>query len=265
MRRNSPPSKSTSGIGSKATVRVGLVLGALAFSALHLSASPTTYTGEDIGVTGSGPLTNSNAAYTSFYSAASGIGNVSLINFESAPLGSFSSLTVAPGVTLTGSDYYSHQQSILDATDYPIAPSLDGTNTTPGGKNFVEVNGGTITFTFADPINSFGAYLTGVQNFTQQDAITFSDGSTQVIDVLEAGTSGYTGAVDFVGFTDSGASISSITIFAGDTYFDAIGVDDVSYGVPVSATPEPGSAVLLLTGCLALGLLVWQRRAAQAL
>jgi hypothetical protein len=263
MKRNSPRSESILGIRLIAAGRAGLVLGALVFSTMYLSASTTTYTGEDIGVTGSGPLPNSNAAYGSFFTAASGIGNVSLINFESAPLGAFSSLAVAPGVTLTGSDYYSHNQNILNATDFPSGPSLDGTNTTPGGANFVEVSGGTITFTFADPVNSFGAYLTGVQSFTQ-DTITFSDGTTQVINVPETGTTGSIGAVDFVGFTDPGASISSITIFAGNTFYDAIGVDDVSYGAPVSTTPEPGSVVLLLTGCMALGMLLWQRRASQA-
>jgi len=264
MVRNSPASDFTFGVHLKAAGRVGLVLGALAFSALQLSASPTTYTGEDIGVTGSGPLTNSNAAYNSFYSAASGIGSVSLITFESSSLGSFASLTPATGVTLTGTDIFGNNQTVRDTSNFPANPSLDGSNTTPGGANFVEVQGGTLTFTFADPINSFGAYLTGVQNFTQ-DTITFSDGSTQVIDVPETGTAGNIGAVDFVGFTDSGASISSITIFAGNNGYDDIGVDDVSYGAAVSATPEPGSVVLLLTGCMALGLLVWQRRAAQTL
>jgi hypothetical protein len=121
-----------------------------------------------------------------------------------------------------------------------------------------------VTFMFADPINSFGAWLTGVQNFTQ-DLVTFSDASSWYLNVPENGTSNSVGAVDFVGITDAGKSISSITIFAGNNGYDDIGVDDVSYGVPASATPEPGSVVLMLTGCMAFGLLLWQRRSAQAL
>jgi hypothetical protein len=244
--------------------RFALVLGALALTAVSLSAGTVTYTGEDLGVGGSGPLPNSTAAYNSFYGAASGIGNVSLINFESSPLGSFSSLSAAPGVTVTGTDFFGNDQTIRDTTNSPAFPTLDGSNTTPGGANFVEVQGGTLVFSFASPISFFGAFLTGVQDFTQ-DTINFSDGTSTTILIPEAGTSSGVGAVDFVGFTDAGKSISSVTVFAGNTGFDDIGVDDVSYQSAASPTPEPGSVVLMLTGCLALGLLMWQRRSAQAL
>jgi len=57
--------------------------------------------------------------------------------------------------------------------------------------------------------------------------------------------------VDFVGFTDAGASITSVSINAGVGYGDYIGVDDVNY--QVVSTPEPGSLALSLTGILAIG------------
>jgi hypothetical protein len=122
--------------------------------------------------------------------------------------------------------------------------------------------GGYATFSFATPIDAFGVYLSGVQLYFYQDTVTFSDGTSQTIDV--PGLTDGTGSVDFVGFTDPGKSISSVTITAGaDGYGDYIGIDDVSYNLPGTVTPEPGSVVLMLTGCLALGLLVWKRRAAQ--
>ena len=93
--------------------------------------------------------------------------------------------------------------------------------------------------------------LSGVQSpYFFLDTITFSDGTSQTIDI--PGTdSGSTGAVDFVGFTDAGASITSVSINAGVGYGDYIGVDDVNY--QVVTTPEPGSLALFLTGILAIG------------
>ena len=86
--------------------------------------------------------------------------------------------------------------------------------------------------------------------------MTFSDGTTLVIDLPEAGTSGSLGAVDFAGFTDAGSSISSVTVVAGspELGYDYIGVDDVSYqSAPANTvTPEPDFIVLILTGCLSL-------------
>jgi len=109
--------------------------------------------------------------------------------------------------------------------------------------------GGSVTFTFATPTQFFGAFLSGVQNFTQ-DTITFSDGSSQTIDVPEAGTSSSIGELVFVGFTDAGKSISSVTVNAGTNAFDDIGVDDVRYQSATSTVPEPGSMALLLIPCL---------------
>ena len=97
--------------------------------------------------------------------------------------------------------------------------------------------------------------LSGVQSpYFYQDTITFSDATSQTIDI--PGTdSGSSGAVDFVGFTDAGASITSVSINSGVVgpggYGDYIGVDDVNF--QVTTTPEPGSFALVLTGILAIG------------
>ncbi len=229
----------------------------LAVSSVCASASPITFTGEDLNAGPGSAHPNSMAAAVSFNAAASALGTVSTISFENAPVGSFSSLGVAPGVTLTGAAYSGANQSINNTPNLPGDPSLDGFNTTPGGSNYAEMLGGSLTFSFSSPTQFFGAYLSGVQTYFYQDVFTFSDGTSQSIDAPGAGTSSGTGALDFVGFTDAGKSISSVTIYAGSasTGADFIGVDDVQYqGTPVVATtPEPGSLVLVLSGVASLG------------
>jgi PEP-CTERM motif len=214
-----------------------------------IGRADVVFTGADLGVLPSSPSgPKSTAAATSFDAAAALLGNVSTITFESAPVGSFTSLMVAPGVTISGVARSGGEQSINDTFDASF-PSLDGYNTTAGGSNFAEMEGGSLTFTFATPIQFFGAFLSGVQDFVQ-DTMTFSDGSSQTIDVPEAGTSSNVGELVFVGFTDAGKTISSVTVNAGTNGFDAIGVDDVRYQSAASSVPEPGSVVLLLTVCL---------------
>ncbi len=214
---------------------------AIAFNA----KADVVFTGADLGVLPSSPSgPNSTLAAANFDTAAALLGNASIITFEGAPVGSFTSLTVAPGVTISGTDRNGNNQAISNTFDATF-PALDGYNTTLGGSQFVEMLGGSLVFTFSSPIQFFGAYLSGVQNFVQ-DTITFSDGSSQTIDVPETGTSSSIGELVFVGFTDAGKSISSVTINAGTNGFDAIGVDDVRYQSNASPVPEPSSVVLLL-------------------
>jgi hypothetical protein len=230
----------------------------LSLTVFPASASVITFTGADLGVqpgSPSGP--NSTLAAANFDAAAALLGNESLITFESAPVGSFTSITVAPGVTISGSDVNANHQAINNTFDASF-PSLDGYNTTPGGSHFAEMMGGSLVFTFATPVQFFGAYLSGVQNFLQ-DTYTFSDGTSQTINVPEAGTSNSVGELVFVGFTDAGKSITSVTVNAGTSGFDAIGVDDVRFQSAVVGTPEPNSAVSLLTGCF-FALTLWFRR-----
>ena len=223
------------------------------------SAGVTTYVGEDLILTAAPPATsaapNSLAAATAF--AATGAN--SLITFEGAPLGAFSNLTVAPGVTISGTDLNSNNQTIRNTSNFSGYPSVDGFNTTSGGAYFVEMIGGNLTFTFAAPIQSFGAYLSGVQTNFYPDTVTFSDGTTQSITLAGAGTSCCVGELAFVGFTDPGKSISSVTILAGTpgTGQDAIGVDDVRFQ---SAVPEPATWAMMLVGFGGLGAAMRSRR-----
>ncbi len=191
---------------------------------------------------------NSTSAATLFDSAAGLLGTVNLINFESAPVASFSSLVVAPGVTLTGLDFQGNQLYVKNIPNFPVAPALDGFNITPGGTKYVEQIGGTATFSFSSPIQAFGIYLTGVQVAFFQDTLTFNDGTSKTINVpTQFPSNPQNGSLSFVGFTDAGKFISSVTITASDNFgADAIGLDDIRYvNSPARAVPEPGAMALL--------------------
>ena len=110
-----------------------------------------------------------------------------------------------------------------------------------------------ITFTFTTPIQFFGVWLTGTQINFFQDTVTFNDGSSQTINVPQTGTDASHGAVNFIGFTDAGKSITGVTITAGFvTAGDFIGIDDLSYQTAASV-PEPASLGMVLAGFLGLG------------
>lgn len=231
------------------TGRIVMILVGLGLMAGQARAGLVTFVGEDFQPNpGSTVRTNSDAAAASFRTAALAVGPVGTITFESSPLGAFNNLTVAQGVTVNGTDLSGNAQTIRNSSGFPSAPSLDGSNTTAGGSKFVEMTGGTLTFTFATPTQFFGAYLTGVQTAFFSDSITFNDGTTQTITLQGAGTSSFRGEIVFVGFVDAGKLITSITINAGDpgpnstTGEDFIGVDDVSF--QAQAVPEPSSLTL---------------------
>ena len=231
--------------------RLAQLMCLLVLTGICASSAVITFGGEDLNAGPGGPFTNSNAAATSFKSAASALGSIGLITFESAPLGAFTSLPVASGVTASGPSGL----SINNVPNFPSAPAVDGFNTTPGGAQYIEDQAGTLTITFATPVQFFGAYLTGLQALFAQDTITFNDGTTQTINALETGTSGSVGAVNFLGFTDAGKLISSVTITStngGST--DYIGVDDVMYQTGV---PEPASMTLVLAAFLGF-VFIWQ-------
>jgi|SwirhisoilCB3_FD_contig_31_3185782_length_798_multi_3_in_0_out_0_1 hypothetical protein len=210
----------------------------LSFS-LPAHAALITFAGSDAGANSTDPRPNSTTAAASFDAAAGALGGISLINFESAPLGSFSSLTLAPGVTASGSD-----TSIRD-TPVGSPDNLYGYNTTSGGANFESLFGGTADFAFTTPIDAFGAYFAGLQgSLVGQEIITFSDGSTQTINLPNL-----SGGIAFVGFIDSGKSITGIHI---NVLNDIVSVDDVRYGPSgPSPVPEPSSLLLLAGGMIA--------------
>src|SRR4051794_16643071 len=213
----------------------------IAFISVLLLASPTlaarvTFIGSDPSASSTDPRPSSNAAAAAFDAAA---GLMNLINFESASLGPIiPGLMIAPGVTLTGVAVGGSDQEIRNSPHGGDPENIAGYNTTAGGANFASLAGGALTFTFATPINAFGLYFTGVQSPDGGPVnIQYSNG-TQVI---QASMVGSVGGVQFVGFTDVGAMITSVTI---DAQGDIIGVDDVRYGSV--AVPECSTMALSL-------------------
>ena len=243
--------------------RIAMTLVGLGLMAGQGQAGLVTYIGEDLHPSANPTeRTKSDAAAASFRTAALSLGTVSTINFESAPTGNFSSMTVAPGVVMDGSDLNNNPQTIRNTTNFASYPSVDGSNTTAGGSKFVEVFGGSLTFFFAQPVQSFGAFLTGVQTnfFPDTLFVEFSDGTNTTIVLSGAGTSSNVGETAFIGFTDAGRSISFVSVLAGSPSVgeDAIGVDDVSYQFTAAAVPEPSS--MALCGIAGIVMLVGRAR-----
>ena len=232
-----------------------LALLSLTLVSVEARASLVTFVGEDLEPTANPTVrTNSDAAAALFNTAASAIGTVSTITFEGSPLGNINNLSVATGVTLSGSDFSGNPQTIRNTTNFPSYPSVDGSNTTAAGAKFVELQGGTLVFTFAQPTQFFGLYLTGVQTNFFADKITFNDGSSQSIALTGNGTSNNVGETAFLGFTDAGKFITGITITAGNANgSDFIGADDVRFQTgPTGNAPEPATLALLGLGLAGL-------------
>ena len=229
---------------------VGVVLSLALWNA---GAAPVTFSGIDAGAGPASAHPNSNAAAASFDAAASPLGVETIVTLESAPLGAFTSLVIAPGVTLTAAGFGTN----INNTPNSSAPTLYGFNTTTGGSRFIDVEGGTVTFTFATPVNSFGGYFTGVQSLFGAESVSFSDGTAMVIALPVPAANA--GGVEFFGFTDPGKLITSITINASS---DAIGLDDVRFTSVAASVPEPSSIGLLALGLTSLVVITRRRRRA---
>jgi hypothetical protein len=224
-------------------MRMLIAVGLLALCAAPLHAAVVSYTASDI-ANSSDPRPNSNAMSGTFALAAQSLGPTSLITFESAPVGTFNSLPVAPGVILSGADNSNNNQQILNSSIGFPADGYWGYNTTPAGKNFVQNAAGTLTYTFSTPIQSFGAFISGIS--LDYNDITFTDSSgPQTVHVPNP--SAAFGGITYAGFTDAGESITSVTL---TSIGDIIAMDDVRFGT-VDITPEPGSIALLIPIALA--------------
>ena len=214
---------------------LGLSVAALSMILLaggHARAAVVTFLGADNSVSSLAQMTNSTAAETAFSAAVPG---ASTITFETS---------LPSGVSVSGGS----------TTNNSGCGALCGFNTTPGGQFFYLLEAGSATFTFSTPINAFGMYITGLQtDLVPQETLTFFDGSQQTINTPTSTGGG--GA--FVGFTDFGQSIVSVTYNATN---DIVSLDDVLYsGASVSSVPLPGALPLFATGLGALGLLGWRR------
>lgn len=235
-------------------------------------AATVTFTGADPGVDAGGAFPNSVAARASFAAAADAIATLNTVDFESAPLGSFANLTVAPGVQAGLSNVDASWSGIRLDDIFDV-----GFNTTSGGSKSLRVapvagsvSTASLEFTFATPIVAFGAYLTDTETLLPGTiTVTFNDGGTETMPVVKNAAPG----VQFIGFIKAGASIVSVRFdetgnFGGQR--DIWGLDDMVYAVadpvaPANSVPVPAS--VWMGGVSMLGLLgwrAWRRRPAAA-
>jgi len=229
-------------------------IGALSACALLpavLAANPADaavviYSGFDPGASSNATKPNADAARAAFLGALAGLDDVYTQTFEGGPLGKLPVYDMGHGATMTGADGNKNPQNV---TNQPLCQyNACGGNTTAGGKTYVSVNTGTVTFSFADPIQAFGAYFTGPQ--LPGLTLTFNDGTSRTIDVP-----GQFGA-DYVGFTDFGAAITQVTFNARG---DIMALDDVTFAL--SPAPEPASWALMILGFGGAGGMLRRRRA----
>src|SRR5947209_4992375 len=208
-------------------------VGTLVFLTLFTTpeqAAISTFAELDEGTVPADPHPNSDAAAASFAAASSGLGIPHLIDFESAPRGLFSSLAVAPGVTVSLSNVLQNQ-NFAGIIKTGLSPVL-GYNTTPNGSNFLGFtpttgNSSIAKFDFTTPIDALGFTLTGHQTiFTSSFTVNFNDGTSRVLPI----TVPTNGGEQFFGFTDPGLKIQSVSLIdnAQPGHFDFFGVDDVS-------------------------------------
>ncbi|OFI36291.1 hypothetical protein BFC17_08590 [Alteromonas lipolytica] len=195
-------------------------------------ATPITYLGADDSVSSLSDMVNSVAAMNDFLSVA---GALDVVDFESA---------IPPDVTISGGSVVSSN-----------CGALCGFNTTAGGSFWTEVFGGSVTFTFSDPVDAFGFFVSGLQtDLVPLQTITYTDGSNaqQFIDMPSSTGGG--GA--FVGFIDYGELISSVTF---DATNDILAFDDLLFGqsasnpgnpTPPTSVPAPATFLLLLASLI---------------
>ncbi len=232
--------------------RIVAVLIVIAIST-NLSAAPVTFEGVDPGAGPANPRPNSNAAAANFDAAAGSLGAVNLINFESAPLGNFAALNIAPGVTATLQGTETDSGILAVVGDATL-----GFNTTSGGARFLrvapifDVGTARLIFDFAQSIQAFGTYITGLGTANGNLFVLFNDGSNKSISVPGSAT----GGAKFFGFTDPGTQIVQVTLELQNVSGtrDIFSVDDLRF-VPV---PEPSTIALAM--CLTIAGLVRVRR-----
>lgn len=211
------------------TLLIGAAMAAMVLAGQPAGAGLAPYGGLDLGWSSAPPIGPGAAGAEAAFAAATGASNP--ITFSGGSVPSDVSISVTnpfgPSAITNSPSAYCGFQFCGGDTD--------------GNGWFLYVYEGGATFTFSKPIDSFGAYFSGIQ---VQDTIDFTDSrGAQTVNIPY----GASGGMAFAGFTDFGQSITSVTVNAG---LDIIGVDDV---LVVSTVPEPTTWAMMLIGFVGLG------------
>ena len=219
---------------------------AVALTATSAQAAINIFSGQDDGASTAGPFPNSAAAETNFLAAAAGFGPVRTETFQSFAVGSGGPFVFQGGSATLNTPFgipYGGINNDNSGNFYGFA--------LPGETKWLGFANGTATFSFSNPINSFGLYTTGVQTvFTP--SLTFSFGS----DVLNLPIN-VNGGASYFGFTSTDP-FSSLTIT--NISNDAWGIGDVSFNVFASGVPEPSTWAMLLLGFFSTGFMIRRSR-----
>lgn len=241
-------------------VVASLVFLAPCLSANAARAGVVTHLGSD---PGAGPGQAAPAAAAAAAAFSTEAGTLSAITFEAAPRGDFSSLGVAPGVTVTlaGTDAApppGFQYGI--ASDHPDAKI--GYNVTSGGSQFLRftpllgVGTASLTFHFTSAIDAIGLTITGLGLSSGPLYAIFGPGP----DGERALSGDATGGRIFLGLTGLNAGITDFRLElrgVAATSRDVFAVDDVLYRSQVVAAtvPEPATWIPALVGLAAVAAL----------
>ena len=240
------------------------------FASVQGYSAPIIYTGMDLEYTSG----NASAAAASFDAA---VGSFSIITFEGLTAGPATvdtPFTVASGLNVTYSGvYWSNIGGYFSGVNNVLVNDSWGYNTTAGGSNYLgmypQPTGAehtvSITFSFNQPINAFGAYFSGLEWFATPSPITLNyttvDG-TYHLEIVKPTQADDSLGLRFFGITDIN-SISQITlteVVPGTGNYDAWGLDDVRYASK-TAVPEPGILILLGISMASIaGLKRWWRQ-----
>jgi PEP-CTERM motif-containing protein len=231
----------------------------IALTATGSQAAIVTFSGQDDGAA-IGTHPNSTTAQASFLAAAGLFGTVHSHNFEDQPVGYSANNTFFNGdgtYTLTGSNL---ETGISGINNTNLGTNLAGFNVV-GASKWLGPSGNVLTFNLTHSTNSFGIFMTGLQQFfgtTLQ--FTFNDGSPETLSLPVD----INGGTQYFGFTDTSA-FSSLTIShpCNNNGCDYWGVDGVSFNV--SAVPEPSTWAMMILGFAGVGFMAYRRKSKPAL
>lgn len=224
-----------------------------AFAALASAparAAIQTFVANDPGASLTTPRPNSNAAAASFDAALGAPNLFGTVTWEGLPDGYQPTYTPNPGVTVSLSGWATASTRIKTGGDGTF-----GFNTTAGGTKSLQLlapSGGTgvALFTFAQPVNSFGGYFTGIGTNPGDVTVQFNDGTARSYVLPEASN----GGAAFFGFVNADALVTNVSVVQTGTSADFFAIDDLRYGAVV---PEP--AAIGAIGAASVALLARRR------